>query len=431
MLGGIALIVLLTTRLKVHPFFALVGVSFLVGFGAGLSATEILTVMKEGFGHIMRSLGFLIVLGTTLGIILERSGSTSVLAAFILKKVGAKRSALAMSITGLIVGLPIFCDSGFIVLSGLNASMAKRSGMKVIILAVSLATGLYSVHCLIPPHPGASAAAALIEVDFGRLIFYGVIVAIPAMLIGYWWSSYAGSKMESTAPDDVVTADEPRHLPSVIQSALPLFVPILLIALKSFFPTGTGDSNIFAVMLSFIGDPVVALGIGILLCLLNTSLWKSNQVNVMLKDAIEKSGSILVIIGSGGAFGAVLAATKIGQHFSTMLPLENLGLLFPFLITFILKTAQGSSTVAIITAASIVQPLLPALGLDYETGKLLSVLAMGSGSMMISHANDAYFWVISNFERLSMKAMLSVYSVATILMGLVSLAVIYLLSWLL
>jgi GntP family gluconate:H+ symporter len=146
------------------------------------------------------------------------------------------------------------------------------------------------------------------------------------------------------------------------------------------------------------------------------------------REAAEKAGGILVIIGGGGAFGAVLAATDIGRHFSQSLALDSLGILFPFLITSVLKTAQGSSTVAIITAASIVQPLLPALGLATEKGQLFAVLAMGAGSMMISHVNDAYFWVITKFSGLEMKTMLKVYSVASVLMGLVSLAVIYLLS---
>jgi len=148
----------------------------------------------------------------------------------------------------------------------------------------------------------------------------------------------------------------------------------------------------------------------------------------LLQDSAEKAGGILVIIGAGGAFGAILAAIKIGTHLSESLALDSMGLFFPFLLTFILKTAQGSSTVAIITAASIVLPLLPVLGLDSESGKLLCVLAMGAGSMMISHANDAYFWVIAKFSGLDMKTMLRVYSVATILMGITSFAMVYILS---
>ena len=177
-----------------------------------------------------------------------------------------------------------------------------------------------------------------------------------------------------------------------------------------------------------LGDPVMALAIGVLLAFNCGRLWTRDSLSKLLQEAAEKAGGILVIIGAGGAFGAILAAAKIGQHFGAAVSLGSLGLLFPFLLTSILKTAQGSSTVAIITAASIVQPLLPALGLDTANEKLLCVLSMGAGSMMISHANDAYFWVIAKFSGLDMKTMLKVYSVATAIMGLVTLGMVYLVS---
>ena len=176
------------------------------------------------------------------------------------------------------------------------------------------------------------------------------------------------------------------------------------------------------------GDPVIALSAGVLLAFWTKLKWKKKTVSYLLQESVEKAGGILVIIGAGGAFGAVLAATKMGNHFSEVFTLSSLGILFPFLLTFLLKTAQGSSTVAIITAASIVQPLLPALGLDSENGKLLAVLSMGAGSMMISHANDAYFWVITKFSGLDIKTTLKVYSVASVLMGLTTLLMVYLLS---
>ena len=347
----------------------------------------------------------------------------------ILKWIGNKYPALAMSITGFIVGLPIFCDSGFIVLSGLNLSLSKRTGTKVVVMAVSMATGLYAVHCLIPPHPGAVTAAAVLEVDYGKLILIGIIAAIPAMLVGYWYASYAGKKI----PDNNEREEEPvpentNKMPSPFQSFLPVVVPVILIAIKSFLITATSTPSWWQQIFSAAGDPVIALSVAVLLALSSTRPWKKETINHALQEAAHKAGGILVIIGAGGAFGAVLAATKIGQHFSEALPLEHLGLLFPFLLTSVLKTAQGSSTVAIITAAYIVQPLLPALGFNTPDSKLFCVLAMGAGSMMISHANDAYFWVIAKFEKIDMQTMLKVYSVATILMGLVTLFTVYLLS---
>jgi len=430
--AGVALIVLLTARYRVHAFFALLLASFVVGLGAQLPVPDVINAMKDGFGSIMKSLGFIIVLGTTLGVLLEHTGSTRVMAAFILRKVGERHAALAISITGFIVGLPIFCDSGYIVLSGLNRSLARRTGISVAAMAVSLATGLYSVHCLIPPHPGATAAASVIGVDFGKLILTGILVAIPATMAGYFWANFAGRKIPASAANEEILSEEMSHPPSVINAFLPVVVPIVLIAARSFFTIqATAAKSWWLSALLSLGDPVLALSVGVLLAFHCHRSWNRQIVGKLLEEAAGKAGSILVIIGAGGAFGAVLAATDIGRHFSQTSALNGLGILFPFLLTSILKTAQGSSTVAIITAASIVQPLLPALGLATEKGQLLCVLAMGAGSMMISHVNDAYFWVITKFSGLEMKTMLKVYSVASVLMGLVSLLMIYLLSWLL
>ena len=297
-------------------------------------------------------------------------------------------------------------------------------------MSVSLATGLYSVHCLIPPHPGAAAAAGALGVDFGKLILTGIIVAIPAMLVGHWWARYAGRKIPAVLTNEAEEkeAETFSEKPSVINAFLPVLTPIFLIAIHSFFVIDQRAESSWLKIFSFLGEPVIALSIGVLLAFNANRNWKKNIVSKLLQESAEKAGAILVIIGAGGAFGAVLAATQLGQYFGKSLSLNTLGILFPFLLAFILKTAQGSSTVAIITAASIVLPLLPTLGLGTDNGKMLCVLSMGAGSMMISHANDAYFWVIAKFSGLDMRTMLKVYSVATLLMGLVSLLMIYILS---
>jgi len=194
LLAGIIFIILLTVKFKVHPFFALIIACFITGLGVQLPFAEILSLIKNGFGDVMSKLAIIIVLGTTIGVLLEKNGSTNVMAASILKLVSQKRSSLALSVTGFIVGLPIFCDSGYIVLSGINRSLIKRTGVAVATMSISLASGLYAVHCLLPPHPGATAAAATLEVDFGKLILSGILIAIPAMLIGHWWAVYAGKE---------------------------------------------------------------------------------------------------------------------------------------------------------------------------------------------------------------------------------------------
>ena len=205
-------------------------------------------------------------------------------------------------------------------------------------------------------------------------------------------------------------------------------------ALRSVLVFEKNKTGLLTDVFNIVGDPAIALAIGVLLAILigknspKESLRTKHSLSFQLSSAVEKAGGILVIIGAGGAFGAVLAATNIGKHFKENLDLKMLGILFPFLLTCLIKTAQGSSTVAIITASSIVLPLLPVLGLESENGKLLTVLAMGAGSMMISHSNDAYFWVISKFSDIDVRTMLRVHSVASVLMGLITMIVVYILS---
>ncbi|MDJ1502708.1 GntP family permease [Xanthocytophaga agilis] len=427
---GIGLIVVLTTRYKVPAFFALFLTCLVVGLGANMPLDETVTVIKDGFGNILKSLGLIIVLGSTLGLVLEHTGSTTVMATFLLQKMGNRFAPLAMSITGFIVGLPIFCDSGYIVLSGLNHSMAKRAGVPISIMSVSLATGLYSVHCLIPPHPGSAAAAATLGADFGKLLLIGIPVAIPSMIVGNLWAIYSGKQSASFTEEIIVNSVKvkPTHQPSLLVACLPVFIPILLIGIRPFLSTKLLTSYSWLKMFSYVGNPIIALLLGIVLAFMAKRNWLKNELAELLHKATEKAGEILVIIGMGGAFGAILTTTKIGEHVSQSIELDSIGLLFPFILTAVLKTAQGSSTVAIITAASIVLPLLPALHLNNETGRLVCVLAMGSGSMMISHANDAYFWVIAKFSGLDMRTMLRSYSVATILMSITTFLTVYLLS---
>src|SRR5690349_10888661 len=281
---GIGIIVLLTAVFRVHAFFALLIACFVVGLGMQMPVATIINVTKQGFGNIMQSLGFIIVLGTTLGVVLEHTGSTKVMATYILKRIGEKQAPLAMSITGFIVGLPIFCDSGYIVLSGLNTSLCRRTGISVIIMSVSLATGLYSVHCLIPPHPGATAAASAIGVDFGKLILTGILVAIPATLAGYFWANFAGRKIPAGIAPAEIKVEETSPPPSVIVAFLPVMVPIILIAARSFWTIkasavqGWG----FSALLS-LGDPVIALAIGVLLAFNCQRSWKKQAAHQLLQ----------------------------------------------------------------------------------------------------------------------------------------------------
>lgn len=430
LLLGIALIIFLSTRLKLHPFFSLFIACFVTGSIGGLDIAAILTTMKDGFGRIMSALGFIIVLGTVLGMVLQASGATTVMANTIIGWVGKKRPALANSLTGFVVGLPIFCDSGYVVLSGLNKSMIRETALPAVMLSTALATGLYAVHCFIPPHPGVTSATGTLNAHFGLVILYGLMVAVPAMLAGYYWAVKKGRRYKNAmmSDDGSFIMENKKELPGTIPSFMPVVVPILLISVKDILGGFSFAQTAMLKPILIIGEPAIALAIGLALALLLLKKKQKGQLQKIFHDGIEKAGGILIIIGAGSAFGAVIGALKIQEYLADMEGLSTLGLFFPFLLTVILKTAQGSSTVAIITAASIVLPFLPALQLDSENGRILAVLAMGAGSMAVSHVNDAYFWVISNFSDIELKQMFRVYSLATVWMALTGMAGVYILS---
>lgn len=428
---SIGSIVILTVRYKLNAFFAMIAACFMMGLGTLMPVPMILETVKSGFGNILKSLGLLIITGTTLGIFLEKSGSTRVMADFILKKTGKKRSPLALSITGFVVGLPVFCDSGYIVLSGLAKSLARQTQIPMILLAGTLSTSLYAVHCLLPPHPGMSAAAAQLDINFGILILVGLLFAIPAAVTGYFWSMYSGAKI---SPEESITTEDEHEQPSfyehqqpsTIMAFLPVIIPIVLMMLKPMIQYLQPEStSLIAQMFITLGDPVIALTMGIIVVLFNAQIDDTQHI---LQETIEKSGVILVIIGAGGAFGAIVAALNPAQFFETLQISQHWALLLFFCCAALLKTAQGSSTVAIITTASLMSPLFLALNITEEIDKIWAVLAMGAGSMAISLPNDSYFWVISRFSGLETGTMLKVYSTGTFLMAGVTVILVMLAS---
>ncbi len=427
---GIATIVVLSNRFRMPAFFSLLIASVIVALCLWMPASVALQSMKTGFGETLQSLGWLVIAGTGLGLFLEASGAARVMAQSILKVFGQKRASLSMAGTGYLVGLPVFCDAGFMVLNGLNPSIAKRSGTPMLSLSLALASGLYIVHCLIPPHPGAAAAAATMGADFGKLTVIGMLVAIPPLLLAHGWARRAGKKwganlQPSNQPTD---APLPTQLPGFWQAFLPVLVPLLLIAGRSILLSQGKEASAWQVIL-FLGDPVPALFLGLgLAAFFSKKQVSRGQMIQILEKTIEKAGPVILVTGAGGAFGALLSQAQLSDQLMAVPGASQWGLLLPFLMAAVLKTAQGSSTVAMISAAGIVLPLLPLLGLDTENGRILTTLAMGAGSMMLSHANDSYFWVIARFANIPVSIMWRSFTVCSIILSTGSLLMILLLS---
>jgi gluconate:H+ symporter, GntP family len=431
LLVGISIIaiIILTSRLKLKAFIALFLVSLFLAFTT-LPPNLIVSTIKEGFGNTMASIGFLIILGAIIGITLDKTGGTTSIANYILSKTGENKSALALGITGFITGLPIFCDSGFIILSGLAKSFSAKSRIAMPFMATVLATSLYSVHCLIPPHPGALAAAGVIKVNIGYLIIIGIIFAIPGAIAAFFWSKMmtAGKDYAPASSNEKIPFSQ-KDLPSALMSFLPIVVPLLLITIKSLLNLiDKSGQNVLSKIFYFPGEPIFALSIGVILAMFLIRNRTIESMNSIFEIAIEKAGPILIVTAAGGMFGMVIKSTGTGEAVGKMLAGTNIGIIVPFLIAVIMKTAQGSSTVAIITTASFIAPMLSLLGLDSEWGRLLTMLSMGAGSMIVSHANDSYFWVISNFSDIDPSTTLKVYSTSTIVMGIVVFACVWITS---
>jgi GntP family gluconate:H+ symporter len=427
---SIIAIIILTSRLKLEAFIALFLVSIILAF-AVLPVKTIVSTIQEGFGSTMATIGFLIILGAIIGIALDRTGGTLSIARFILSKTGENKTARALGIIGFITGLPIFCNSGFIILSGLSKSLSLKSRLPMPFLAAVLACSLYSVHCLIPPHPGALAAAGLLKVNIGYLIIIGTFFAVPGTLAAYFWSRWIcrGKNYQPAKETEIDTKLTLNNLPSPFFSFLPIVVPLILIALKSL--SGMLDKSgqgLITRMLFLPGEPVFALSVGVVLAMLLIKKKTIESMNSIFREAIEKAGPILIVTAAGGMFGMVIKATGTGEAAGKLLAGTNIGIVVPFLIAVIMKTAQGSSTVAMITTASFIAPMLSLLGLDSEWGRLLTMLSMGAGSMIVSHANDSYFWVVSNFSEVDSATTLKVYSSSTIVMGIVVFACVWITS---
>ena len=429
-ISSIASIIILTSRLKINAFISLFLVSLLLALVA-LPNADILKILKDGFGNTMGSIGFLIIFGAVIAIVLEKSGGALSIASYLLSKTGDKRAPAALGITGFLAGLPIFCDSGYIILSGLAKSFSAKTKIAMPFIAVVLACSLYSVHCLVPTHPGALAAAGIMNVNIGNFILWGIAFAIPGALAAFFWTKKMtknkGYRPALYEQSNKELTDE--ELPSPLLSILPVIVPILLITLASLFSVfGWKDQIYFFKIVLFIGQPIIALFVGMLFSYLLLKDLNREKLNDIFETAIEKAGPILIVTAAGGMFGMVIKETGIGLEAGKFLSQTGLGIAVPFLIAFLMKTAQGSSTVAIITTASFVAPMLSLLGLDTESGRLFATLAMGAGSMMISHANDSYFWVVTKFSELDTNITLKVYSSATIVMSTTVFACIWITS---
>lgn len=442
LIGVIAFIVIATSKFKLHPFLTLILAAFIGAFAYGLPSGDIAKTITTGFGNILGYIGLVIVLGTIIGIILEKSGAAITMADVVIKVLGKRFPTLTMSIIGYLVSIPVFCDSGFVILNSLKQSMANRMKVSSVSMSVALATGLYATHTFVPPTPGPIAAAGNLglESNLGLVIGVGLFVAAVASLAGMLWANrFAGvepdgegaEELKAQAADFETLKQSYGTLPSPLKAFAPIFVPILLICLGSIanFPSAPlGKEGLFSLFV-FLGQPVNALLIGLFLSLL---LLKSDnkiaEFSERISQGLVAAAPIILITGAGGAFGAVLKATPIGDFLGSSLSALGVGIFMPFIVAAALKSAQGSSTVALVATSALVAPMLGDIGLGSDMGRVLTVMAIGAGAMTVSHANDSFFWVVTQFSRMSVKQAYKAQTMATLIQGVTSMLAVYVLS---
>ena len=423
----IVFIVASTTIGKLHPFVALLLATFGYSVFTGMPVDELLVSINEGFGDTIAYIGIVIVAGSIIGTFLKRSGAAAHLAASVLRLAGPKHIPMTMGLVGYVVSMPVFCDAAYVLLSPINRALSIRAGVSAAGGAVALSLGLYATHTMVPPTPGPVAAAGILGADLGLVIVWGMLVSLIALGAGLLFAVRYAAQFELAAAANAAVETAPAvssegH--STLGALLPIFVPILLIVGRSVaqLPTSPLGTGVAVNFLGVTGQPAVALSIGALFALFLPKVFERSMLSERgwFGESILNSALIILITGAGGAFGRVLQASGIADVVGGGASQIEMGLILPFILAAAIKTAQGSSTVAIVTTAGIVAPLLALLGLDSETAKALAVVAIGAGSMVVSHANDSYFWVVTQFSGMSVKQGYQLQSLGTFIQGAVA-----------
>lgn len=443
---AVLIMILAISKFKVHPFLAIMGVALVLGMVAGIPLEELPKTIGSGFSGVFTSIGIVIILGALIGTILEKTGAAVKLADMVVKVVGKKRPELAILIMGWVVSIPVFCDSGFVILDPIRKAMKKRTQASSVAMTVALASGLYVSHVFIPPTPGPIAAAGSVGIGSNLLLVIGLgaLVSIPALVAAYCYAKFIGKKVTSSEDreaDQALTQSYEElvatfgKLPNGFMAIAPIIVPILLMTIGSVASVLKFQGMAMSVC-SFLGNPLIALTVGLLFAiLLLVTSKKMDSFNALTTETLKVVGPILFVTAAGGVLGKVITTAGFVEYIQANAAfLSSVGIFFPFLIAAILKTAQGSSTVAITTTAAIMGSfaesgtMMAALGLTTPVAAALTVMAIGAGAMTVSHANDSYFWVVTNFGGMKPEEGYKTHTMATLIMGIVSIVFIFLLS---
>lgn len=435
---GIVFLMIMILKTKIHTFLALIITAVFVGIAGGMPQEMVISAISSGFGSTLGSIGIIIGFGVMMGQIFEATGAAKTMANTFIKKLGVNKEEEALAITGFLVSIPIYCDSGFVILASLIKALSKASKKSIVSLAVCLAGGLVITHSLVPPTPGPVGAAGIFGANVGLVIIYGMIIAVPMLLAVLAYGKWLGNKIYQIPGEDgewirpalgknleaaEVKLDE--ELPSATKSFMPIIVPIILILLSTVSKAlgVTGQASVF---FQFFGTPIVAVAIGLLLAIFTlASHMERREVIKVMEVGIESAGIIILITGAGGALGQVLRDSGVGNHIAEIIKDLNVPhILLPFIIATIIRFIQGSGTVAMLTAASITAPIMASLNVN----PVMATLSACVGSLFFSYFNDSFFNVVNRTIGIEdPKEQIRVWSITTTIawaVGLVALLIL-------
>ena len=435
--ASVALLVALTVKVRLHPFFALTLSALAFGLAVGLDVNAVMDAYAGGLGATIAGIGVVIAIGTVMGALMEKSGSAEKMAETMLRITGPKHAGLGLAATGYFVSIPVFSDSAFVLLAPLAKRLSRDTGRSMTLMAVALAMGLHATHMLVPPTPGPLSVAGILGADLGLVILLGMLVSIPVVAIALIAGNILGRRYHYL-PEDLPPQAEAsrRRLPGALEAFLPILVPIGLMLVRTVGGLESrpfGDGVLYR-LTHALGHTVIALLIGLALAFITHRRLNPSDRNVWTFDgafgeALKTAGQIVLI--AGGAFAAVLKLSNLDAIVKTTFSGVSAGLLVPFAIGALFRTAIGSGTVGMITAASMLLPLLDTLGFATPIGRVIAMLACASGGFMVFHGNDDFFWVVTSTSDMKPSIAYRVLPLVSILQAFTSLAVVYALKLLL
>ncbi len=406
---GIVLLILLILKTKVHAFLGLIIAAVVIGLLGGMAPTAVPASIISGFGGTLGSIGIIIGFGVMMGQIFDKTGAAEKMALSFIKIFGKKREHWAMALTGFIVSIPIFCDSGFVIVSPIAKAISKKTRRSIVEIAGPLAVGLVITHSLVPPTPGPLGVAGTFGVDVGKFILWGIVLAIPMTIVSTLYTQWLGKRLyqlpadndegwirpaQIEDPSDMDILKPSRELPSAFESFLPLMAPIVLILLNNIFSAVGISGTSLGQIITFLGTPIIAVGIGLLLAIFVLGR-KLDRATVLaeMDTGIKSAGIIILVTGGGGALGQILKDSGTGNYVAELLAGTAIPIIIlPFIIATLVRFIQGSGTVAMVTAAGICAPILQAAGANMMLGAFAACI----GSLFFSYFNDSYFWVVNN-----------------------------------